>query len=131
MKRTSSAARSAALGLVTARLQQRDLVKRLLGRLGFRTVHPIPTAWDYHFGRNRAYWVVVRLKDGSEVYGLFGPQSFAGDDPDERDLYVEAVFELTEGGEWAPREDTGGIIIKADEISTIEFRRLTETQNGQ
>jgi hypothetical protein len=97
------------LGLGTAHLHQKDWIRRFLGRFGFRTVHPIPTAWDYHFSRGRPYWVIVLLRDGSRVYGRFGPESFAGDDPDERDLYLEAVFRLTPTGEPAiPQSADGG-----------------------
>ena len=115
-----------ALGLATGRLYQHDQIKRVLGRLGFRTVHPIPTAWDYHFSRSLPYWVIVRLQDGSSVYGLYGYNSFAGDDPAERDLYIEAMFTPTPSGEWAPVEDSGGIIIKAEQIAAIEFRKNSE-----
>jgi hypothetical protein len=68
--------------------------------------------------------VLVRLKDGSEVYGLFHENSFAGSDPARRDIYIEAQFHVTEGGEWAPIEDTGGVLIMGDQIATIEFRNL-------
>ena len=114
------------LGLLSGRYLQRDWVKTFLGRFGFRTIHPIPTAWDYFFSRTGPCWILVTLKNGSHVYGLFHNSSFAGDDPSERDLYLETVFRPTQAGDWAPVEDSAGILIKADEISAIEFRRLTE-----
>jgi len=116
----------ALLGLVTGYFYQERFVSRFLGWLGFRTIDSTPTAWDWHFSRAKPYWVVVTLKNGSEVYGLFGSRSFAGDDPARRDLYVEAVFEPVESGEWAPVEDSGGMLISPDEIAVIEFRRLAE-----
>ena len=120
------------LGLLTGKWLQTDSIKSFLGRLGFfRTVHPIPTAWDYKFSRIAPSWVVVTLKDGAHVFGLFGSRSFAGDDPSERDIYLEAQFQPTPTGEWAPVEDTDGIIVKADQIAAIEFRRMSEVTDGK
>ncbi len=114
-----------AFGVLTVRyVYDRDWLKRFLGRFGFRTIHPIPTAWDYYFSQSEPCWTVVTLQNGSQVYGLFHQRSFAGDDPDERDLYIEAVFRPNDSGEWAPVEDTGGILIKANQIASIEFRKL-------
>jgi hypothetical protein len=83
-------------------------------------------AWDWHFSQGKPYWALVTLKDGSRVYGLYGERSFAGSDPERRDLYLEATFRLVERGDWAPVEDTAGILIMADQIVAIEFRQFTE-----
>ena len=113
-------------GLASGKLRQTRYGARLLERLGFRTLAPEPTAWDWHFSRGKPYWVLVTLRDGSCVYGLYGLASFAGDDPNERDLYLEGQFRPTDTGEWAPMEDSGGVLIKGHEIAVIEFRKLTE-----
>ena len=84
----------------------------------------IPTAWDFKFMAEVPSWVIVTLKDGSRVYGFFGNASFAGDDANERGLYIEAVFTPTDGQSWQPVQDTGGILIKSDQIASVEFRRL-------
>lgn len=108
---------------LTIRLREREGVKAWLWRLGFRTYRRIPTAWDYQFSRELPYWAIVRLTDGSTVYGLYALQSFAGDDPGERDLYLEQVFELGED-EWSPVESTGGILIRGHQIASIEFKQI-------
>jgi hypothetical protein len=113
-------------GVACGWLQQNSVVGRFLARFGFRTIHPTPTAWDWHFSQSKPYWVLVTLKSGDRVYGLFGTRSFAGDDPNHRDLYIEAVFRLLETDEWAPVEDSAGILIAPDEISAIEFRKVSE-----
>ncbi len=118
------------LGLLSGVLTQRDSVARFLSRFGFHTLHPLPTAWDYHFIRGRPYWATVTLKDGSRIYGFYGLQSFAGDDPDCRDLYLEAAFRPTEAGDLAPVEDTGGVLIMSDQIAVIEFRDAEEMRDG-
>ncbi len=119
------------LGLTSGFLRQRTNVALFLGRFGINTIHPIPTAWDYHFTKGVPYWVIVTLRNDSRVYGYFGGQSFAGDDPNERDMYIEAVFMLAPTGDWAPVEDSAGILIKAEQIAAIEFKRIPELTYGQ
>lgn len=114
------------LGALSGWWRQKEAVSRFLGWIGLRTVHPVPRAWDRHFSRLKPYWVLVTLRDGSRVYGLFRSQSFAASDPEHRDLYLEAQFRPLETGDWAPVEDTGGVLIMADQIAVIEFRKLTE-----
>jgi len=117
-------------GILSGRVYQRDWLRKALGRLGFRTLHQIPTAWDFQFSRLLPFWVIVTLKDGSSVYGLYGYHSFASDDPKERDLYLEATFTLREDGEWLPVDSSAGILIQADEIAAIAFRRYEEATDG-
>jgi hypothetical protein len=118
------------LGFLTGRLYQRDWPRRVLGRFGFRTFHQIPTGWDYQFSRAQPYWVVVTLRDGARVFGLFGYRSFASDDPAERDLYIESVY-VPHDGEWLPVKGNAGILIKADQVAAIEFRKLEEVAYGE
>lgn len=113
-----------ALGLLTLSLAQNVVVRRLLSAFGFKVARFIPTAWDYKFQKGEPEWVIVRLKDGSSVYGLWAGMSFAGDDPKERDIFIEAVFQPDNGNPWKPVVDTRGILIKSSEIGTIEFRRI-------
>jgi len=114
------------LGIVSAWFQQKEAIARLLARLGFRTIHPIPMARDWHFSQSKPYWALVTLKDGSQVRGLYGQRSFAGSDPQHRDLYLEALFHPVGTGDWAPVEDTAGILIMSDQIGLIEFRKIAE-----
>ncbi len=120
-----------ALGVLSGLLQQKEFVSRFLNWLGLRTLHHIPQAWDWHFSQGKPYWILVQLKDGAKVYGLFHRRSFASSDLEHRDLYVETQFRLTDGGEWAPVEDSGGVLIMADQIATIEFRNVTEVNDDQ
>ncbi len=88
-----------------------------------------PSAWDYQFSRiNEPLWVLVTLKDGSQVAGLFGKNSFAASsESSERDLYLEDVYQLSEDNPWQPVTGTAGVLIKAEEIRYIEFwKDLTE-----
>ncbi len=94
--------------------------RRVLGKLGVRVVHVMPTAWDRTFGGLDACWVLVTLKDGSKVAGFCGTGSFASSDPKERDLYIERVYGLDEHDIW---QDIArrGMLIPSGEIRCIEF----------
>jgi hypothetical protein len=118
-----------ALALVAAEFRQKRWVSRFLQKLGARTIDPIPTAWDWHFSRAKPYWAIVTLRNGSRIFGLFGYESFAGDDPNNHDLFLQRTYRLIGEGdytEWAPVEDSAGVYITADEISVIEFKKMTE-----
>lgn len=115
------------LGLLALWLCRTEGVYQLLSALGFMMHRFIPTAWDYKFQQEMPAWVIVRLTDGSTISGFFGNQSFAGDDPDERDLFIEAVFRLDRDGQWHPEPDTAGVLVRASEIATIEFRTVETT----
>lgn len=113
------------LGLLAVGLSRKEAVRGLLSAFGFKVHRFIPTAWDFKFEQEQPSWVIVRLKDGSTVFGFWGSQSFAGDEAGDRDLYLEAAFTPGDSGHWKPVEDTGGILITAGEIATIEFRRIS------
>jgi hypothetical protein len=110
------------LGLIFGFANQQQLVERGLAILGFRILSGFPSAWDYKFSRiNEPLWVLVTLKDGSQVAGRFGKNSFASSESSERDLYLESVYQLLENKPWERVPETSGILIKAEEIRYIEF----------
>ncbi len=119
------------LGVLSGWLRQRNAIASFLGRFGFHTIHPLPTAWDWKFSRGYPYWFIVTLADGACIYGLFGRNSFAGDEPTGRDLYLEAMYYLDNDGEWYPVEQTGGVWIAATHIAVVEFRKLEEVNYEQ
>lgn len=111
----------AALGLVLGINIQRNLVRGLLGRIGLFTVHVLPTAWDWKFaGALEEQWVLVTLKNGISFAGLFGKESFASSSSDERDLYIQWIYDIDEDGTWSS-PGRKGVLISATEVSTIEF----------
>src|ERR1700687_5546934 len=60
------------LGFASAFCKQRAWVGRFLRRFGFRTIDPIPTAWDWRFSRSEPRWVLVTLKNAARIYSFFG-----------------------------------------------------------
>ncbi len=109
------------VGVILGVNTQKDFVRGLLGRAKLSTIHPIPTAWDWKFTNiTGEQWVLVNLKNGDEIRGLLGSDSFASSDPTDRDLYIQWIYDINEEGKWIPLGNRG-ILIATDEIRTIEF----------
>ena len=109
------------IGLLLGLNVQKDLVRRLLNWFGLYPVHAIPTAWDWKFSSTPEQWVLVTLKDGTRFGGFYGAQSFTSSSPDERDMYIQWVYDIDEDGTWSVPDSENGLLIAAGEIRTIEF----------
>jgi hypothetical protein len=116
----------ALLGVGIGVMDQRKTVQRAfakvasLGGLSVNIVDPISSAWDWKFARAEPSFVIVKLKNGTCVYGFAGGGSFMSSDPNERDIYIEQVYILGPKGD-LEQTASQGIWIGAGEISTIEF----------
>jgi len=111
-------------------VRKKEWIKRILLKLNISISNPIPNAWDYYFSKqNEAIWVIVTLKNGKEIYGLFGCNSFVSSDYEERDLYIEKVYNIDDHMKWIDNPQSKGILICKDEIETIEF--LTGDDNDE
>lgn len=111
------------VGLVLSYSSQREFVRQFLQWIGLRPIQVIPTAWDWQFGRmDEPHWMLVTLRDGSQVAGYFGSRSYASSDPGERDLFVEQLWEIPEDGStWQPLRPGQGILISRNEIRHVEI----------
>ncbi|MYC96598.1 MAG: hypothetical protein F4X14_16660 [Caldilineaceae bacterium SB0661_bin_32] len=109
------------VGVILGVNTQKDFVRGLLAKARLTTIHPIPTAWDWKFTNiTGEQWVLVNLKNGDEIRGLLGSDSFASSNPIDRDLYIQWIYGTNEEGLWIPLGDRG-VLIATDEIRTIEF----------
>lgn len=117
------------LGLASARVTQRGTQTKILRRLGLRPINPIPTAWDYIFATSEPLWVLVTLQDGSTLAGYWGPNSFASDDPKERDIYVEDIYRVPDSGTWQRVENNAGAWIRGSEIRYVEFGKVVKEES--
>lgn len=92
--------------------------------------HPTQKPWDYVFSQRGTYWVVVTLKDGKKIAGMYGPKSFASSAPAKEQIYLEEHWILNkyEGFDRSAVQ-TAGIIILSSEISTLELMHSGEHAN--
>ena len=108
------------LGLLLGLNIRKGWLKRLVNKLGFSTIHPIHSAWDWHFSKCEECWVIVVLKDGTKWYGWMGINSFMSSDSSERDIFIEEVYQMNEeGSPWGPRNSK--VWIAQGEIQSLEF----------
>lgn len=77
--------------------------------------------WDVVFSGRKGLWVVVYLKNGKEIVGLYSTNSSASHYPQKRELFLEKVFVVNENGELASKSDSEGVIIPGNSIDYIEF----------
>lgn len=83
---------------------------------------PFPTVWDYVFDRREPAFVLLRLTDGRFIWGYWGPGSYAGVHPNDGDLYLSAVYNVDENGDFGePVPNTAGLHIRRDQYSYVEF----------
>ena len=109
------------IGLCIGLLKQNEVIEHLCRKCNFKKIHPIPTAWDYYFSKSEPSWVIVNLKSGKTVYGLYSYNSFASSQYDDRDIYIEKVYQVTSEMAWEEDERSKGILISKEDIESIEF----------
>lgn len=92
--------------------------------------HPTQKPWDFVFAQRGTYWIIVTLRNGEQVAGMYGPNSFASSAPADEQIYLEEQWLLNdEGGFDRPAEQTAGIIILSSEIRSVELIRDGESEN--
>ncbi len=106
--------------------------KKLRTTQCFQSIMPHPTGkpWDYVFSQRKPYWVIVTLKDGKQIAGLYDSSSFASSAPAPEQLYLEEAWVVNnDGGFERKRNDTAGIIILTPEIISIELFTIEQGGN--
>lgn len=85
-------------------------------------INPTKSAWDSFFSRRESYYVIVTLKNGKRIGGKYGLNSYSSTYPNPEELYLEEVWTLNDKNGFDEIVDqTEGILITENEISTIEF----------
>jgi len=122
-----------ALGLMLSFLNNKNIIRNILQRLGINPIHTIPTAWDYIFSKSlHELWVTVYLEDGTNIHGSFSSNSFASSVSSEKDIFLEKIYTLDEKtGDWDEIPHSNGIWIKGSNIKLIEFIKGGEDNHGQ
>ncbi|MGH9549112.1 MAG: DUF6338 family protein [Terriglobales bacterium] len=114
-------------GILLVILSKAQIVRRLLGKVGFNPINEIPTGWDFKFSRMKEpEWIIIKLKAGKKVAGYFGSNSFASSGAT-KDIYLEEAWNPQESGPWKKTERTAGILVLGDSIERIEFFKKETT----
>jgi len=99
-----------------------------LSKIRFFRNRLTPTAWDLYFNREPDCFVLLHLKEGQSIGGLFSTESFASSYPEKEDLYLEEVWEVDENGAFrAKKENTHGLLVNFEEVQFIEFFTINGT----
>ena len=89
--------------------------------LGLHPVDAASTAWASLFSKAPEAGLLVTLRDGGKVAGVFGQRSLASVSASEGDVYLEQAYDIGQDGGWTPRPNNRGVWIRASEIALIEF----------
>lgn len=85
-------------------------------------IHPTKKPWDFVFGKRNDYWVIVNLKDGKRIGGIYSTNSFTSSFPYEEEIYLEKVWALSEDGAFEKEiENSHGVLVLSGCIHSIEF----------
>lgn len=85
-------------------------------------INPIAKPWDFVFSQKRVYWIIVHLKDGRNIGGIYGKQSCVSTYPEDEQIYLEKMWRLDENGKFVePISKSAGMIILKDMILSIEL----------
>lgn len=85
-----------------------------------RILHPHSSSWDYVFSKRKEAWVIVHLKDGERIGGIFSTESFASSYPAKEQIYLEDIWKLDDNGAFE-KSLNNSLLILNDEIMGIEF----------
>ncbi|MBY3623632.1 hypothetical protein HGO21_29400 [Acinetobacter sp. CUI P1] len=76
----------------------------------------------------KSNYVIITMKNGSMIYGLYSGNSLASSLHNEKDLYIERVYNVDSDDNWNQVDGSTGMWLNAFEILHIElFNALEET----
>lgn len=83
---------------------------------------PIKNPWDYYFEKKKSCWVIINLKNGEKIGGVYSDNSFSSAYPHKEQIYLEELWDIDSKGNFLKKVSrTDGVIIIGDEIKSIEF----------
>ena len=96
---------------------------------------PISKPWDHFFSRvakGREIGVILTLKDGSQIAGIFRRPAFASSYPSDEQLFLAETWSIGDDGGFAERiKDSLGLLIDKDDILLLEFYEWPQAGEGQ
>jgi hypothetical protein len=99
-----------------------------ISKIRFFRTRLTPTSWDHVFNVIEDCFILLHLKNGQMVGGLYSGNSFASSYPEKEDLYLSQLWKVDEQGVFKePVENSGGLLVNFEEIHFIEFFKLDFT----
>jgi hypothetical protein len=115
------------LAYILHRLELRGTLKNLGAKPS-----PTPSDWAFSGSPDDHYYVCFHRKEGKDVGGYFGENSFAASSANGQEIYVEEVWRLDEGGRCIERvEGTRGAIVHREDCDLIEFFETPIARGGR
>jgi len=89
------------------------------------TFNLYPGAWDYLFSKDEHYWLRITSRENIIFGGYYGSNSFASSYPHDADIYVEDVWNISDG-EIYEKHQPRGLLIERKNILCIEVCGIEE-----
>lgn len=94
-----------------------------------KVLHLTPKSWDYFFAKGQPCWVLVHLKNGELIGGLYSEESFSSSYPNIEDVYLEQVWKVDENGEFTEKvAQTMGLWVNKEYFDYLEFFSLDDLE---
>ena len=115
------------LAYILHRLELRGTLKKLGTKPS-----PTPSDWVFSHEAGKHFYVRFHRKEGEDLGGYFGENSFATSSPNGQEIYVEEVWRLDEDGRFIePVEETQGAIVNREDCTLIEFVERPPARDGK
>jgi hypothetical protein len=93
---------------------------------------PTPSDWVFSHEAGKHFYVRFHRKDGEDLGGYFGENSFAASSANGQEIYVEEVWRLDEDGRFIePVEESQGAIVNREDCTLIEFVERPQARDGK
>jgi len=85
-------------------------------------ISPLKLPWDAFFEQKKSCWVVIHLKNGEKIGGVYSDNSFTSAYPHKEQIFLQEKWLLDVKGNFKKKQNrTNGVLILGDEIKIIEF----------
>jgi hypothetical protein len=92
-----------------------------------KIINLTPKGWDYFFGKGVPCLMLIHLKNGQLIGGLYDNNSLASSYPENEDIYLQEIWELDDTGKFKkPIDNTLGLLINYESVDYIELFKFTE-----
>jgi hypothetical protein len=117
--------------ILLAYILHRLELRGTLEKLGTKP-SPTPSEWLFSHEAGKHFYVRFHRKEGKDLGGYFGENSFATSSPNGQEIYVEEVWRLDEDGRFVERvEETQGAIVNREDCTLIEFVERPQARDGK